>query len=264
MKVSTDKELIKLFHNRISNIYYEQKIVPLRGFSTDGSHFPHKLPNGEIFITKIHSVFNGIIPIKEVINYTDDLLFLSDEIVYFIALLYLYQPHIENHLENVVETEDKVLYITDQTIEGKRYDMFVDILFERIYSFFDRIANLFASFFPDKFSKKENIHFYSSLEKLKPIYSSNIDFNWLLNFRDNQYKEMNEQRRSAVHKISTVTRNFNEQTFDNYMDLSRTKDLREKRLNCTNYFRQMHNSCLEGLEKTLNFFEYAINNKQKI
>lgn len=230
MTVDNDKELIKRFHDRISQIYYEQKIVPLRGFSEDGNNFSYKLPNGEVFITKIHNVFQNIIPIKDIINYIDDLLFLSDEIVYFTALLYLYQPYIENHLQNPIKIGSELLYISDQTVEGKRYDMFVDILFGVTYSFFDRIANLFASFFSDIFSKRQNIHFHSSIEKLKQKYSSNIDFNWLLSFRDNEYKKMNEQRRNAVHNISIVTRNFNEQTFDNYMSYSRTKGLREKRL----------------------------------
>jgi hypothetical protein len=262
MEINTDKELITLLHNRIENIYDEQQIVPLRGFSSDGNDFPYKLPNGKQFIGWTFDIFNDI-PNIQIINNNDDILFLSDEIVYFIALLYFYQPYIENYTDNPVINNGKPFYVAGQTIEGKRYDMFVDILFEKIYSFFDRLANLIVLFFPNKFPKNENIHFSNTICKLKSDYGTNDSFTWLLDFRDNEFRELNKQRRNAVHNISTVTKNFNTQRLNNYVDYEKTEELQKTRIQYADYFKQMHNLCIEGFEKTLSFLDYVKSNTNK-
>jgi hypothetical protein len=257
MTIEKDIELIRSFHNRISNIYFEKKIVPLRGFGTDGFTYPYELPNGKNLIQWTHTVFNDIMPFKEIIKNNDELLFLSDEIVYFIALLYFYQPFLENSLNNPIIINNENFYIADQTIEEKRHDMFVDILYEKTYSFFDRIAILISKFFPTKFLKKENIHYHKTIETLKNDYITNDDFAWLLRFRDNEYKIMNNERRNAVHNISTVTKNFNSQRFINYKDYEGTKGLIERKFEYADYFKHTHTLCIEGFEKTLSFLEYV-------
>jgi predicted HTH transcriptional regulator len=76
MEISNERELITLFHDRISNIYYEKKLVPLRRFYSDGNDFSYTLPSGKQFMVWTFDIFNGIIPNKQIINNVDDLLFL--------------------------------------------------------------------------------------------------------------------------------------------------------------------------------------------
>jgi hypothetical protein len=206
-------------------------------------------------------IFDDLVGREQTISFEHDLCFLSEEITYFTAMLYLYRPFVENPLSSPIKIDGKTFYIADQTLEGKRYDYFVDILFEKIHSFYDRLANQIAVLFPDKLKKKDNIHFHKVIEKLQVDYADNNDFSWLLNFRDNEYKVMNDQRRNSVHKISIVTKNFNEQALKNSMDYEKTKGLTDKRMDYPDYFKKMHYLCLLGFEKTLGFLEVV---KKKI
>ncbi|MDR1737372.1 MAG: hypothetical protein LBR66_00940, partial [Candidatus Symbiothrix sp.] len=92
-----DGELIDLLNHRIVEIYETQGITPLRGF--DESYL---LPNGKQFLILTHNVFEAVIDIRQTKNIIDDLCFLSEEITFFTAMLYLYQPFVEKPLNNPI------------------------------------------------------------------------------------------------------------------------------------------------------------------
>ncbi|TGD80820.1 hypothetical protein [Hymenobacter wooponensis] len=66
-----------------------------------------------------------------------DLYFISDEVLYYLAHVYLHHPYINNTLEGAFKPPgySHTIYPNYQNREAKRYDMHVDTVFEKLYGF---------------------------------------------------------------------------------------------------------------------------------
>ena len=248
-----DRLLIQTFQEKINQIYNSQKLYPLSGL--DNSFM---LPNGKQFMiwyTEITTKRNcSVKGFYDYTNLLDDLLIISDEIVYFTAHLYFYRPHSNSPLkDSYMSPNGKYIYPVFQNLEGKRYQMFINICFEKVYNFWDRIGDLIASYFPHLF--KKNIYFSQVLEKIKFEYIGNEDFDWLLNFYQSEFKNFNLQRIKTVHTININTEIKREQ-LNHVTDLQKTLDLNNKIQSYPEKFKELNKLSIEGFEKTLNFLEY--------
>lgn len=243
----TDKDLIDVFNKKIQSIYKLHSLIPLRG--ENDSYILKEKPIIHWFteVTRHSSCqFNGHF------NYNtclDDLLFSSDEIIYFTAHLFFYLPYINTPLKDAYASGDKIIYPVFPNLPGKRYNMYIGICFEKIYNFWDRIGDLIASYFPHKF--KGNIYFAKVIKELRKDYEGNQDFDWLNSFVDKDYKIFNEERINIVHIISKDTAQTWQQ-LSHVTNYERTKKLHDKITSFPVYFKEMNYSCKLGFEKTLN------------
>lgn len=253
-----DKTLIYELNQKILSIYEKENLIPLRG--EDNSH---KLPNGKeilawhfevtrhcwLYYKNNHFDYNRNI---------DDLLFSSDEIVYFLAHLYLYKPYINNPIKDSYHTGQNMVYPMNINLEGKRYDMYLGVVFEKIYNFWDRIGDLIASFFPKRFTG--NVYFSKTIIDLKIDYSGNADYDWLYEFVENEFMDFNKERINIVHYVSKNTDHVWEQ-LNHVTDFNKTKAFVEKRANYVEYFKDLNRKTIIGYEKTINLLE-KINNRE--
>lgn len=256
MEVTNNRELITLYNDAIGRIYHEQNLIPLRGESYKYDEATYLLPNGKQLLEWSFNILNGVTTNDNIHEMINDILFLSDEIIFFTAHLYLYRPFINNPLTDAIDdSSSSTTYFPEQVnIERRRYDMYVDILFEKVYSYWNRIGNIIALFFPDIFSKKGKVYFYLITE-LKSLHSENEDFMWLLHFKENQYKRMNTvYRKDIVHNITTHIKGINKQLV-NCTDPKKTEEIVKKRFDYADYFKELNQLCIEGFEKTLCFLE---------
>jgi hypothetical protein len=130
--------------------------------------------------------------------------------------------------------------------------MYIGVVFEKVYNYWDRIGDLIASYFPEKF--KKNVYFSQTIKYLEKDYRGNSDYDWLLNFVNNEFKEFNTERINIVHYISKSTEQKWEQ-LGHITDYKKTKSLNDKRLSFTKYFKEMNDLTKIGFEKTLNLLE---------
>jgi hypothetical protein len=83
--------------------------------------------------------------------------------------------------------------------------MYVAVAFEKIYNYWDRLGDLlWATYFQDEL-KERNVDFVRIIDLIKNNHSEyqNFDsFKWLINFKDNDYKKINEIRKNIVHYTS--------------------------------------------------------------
>lgn len=247
--------LLKEFNETIISIYNQEKLYPLRGYKDS-----FELPNGKQILVWQNEItrhrnchfapnnfdYNSIV---------DDLLFISDEIVYFTAHLYLYKPHINTPMKDAYMTPNGTwIYPVFQNYTGKRYEMYINVCYEKLYNYWDRIGDLIASFFPSVFTG--NIYFPKVMQSLKTQYVGNTDFDWLLDFSETEYKTFNEVRIKTVHKIAINTE-IKWQQLGHVTDEQKSRELTEKILAYPDYFKKMNQLCIEGFTRTLSFLEHV-------
>lgn len=253
-------ETIKLLENynkKIISIYLENNLLPLSGL--DHSYI---LSNGKQLLVWENEItrhrncsYSG-----SLFNYThllDDILICSDEILYFTAHLFLYRPYINNPLKEGFETDRGTTFFPNNiNTATRRYQMFTNVCYEKVYNFWDRIGDLIASYFPTRFTG--NIYFSNVIDNLQSQFRGNPNFDWLLGFRQNEYKMFNEERKKSVHNISLATEHKWEQ-LNQLTNEAKTKELFDKISSYPEKFKEIYNLSKEGLVKALAFLEFLNN-----
>lgn len=244
------KEIIDALNSEVATIIRNEKLIPLMGKDKSFELNGNQILSWHNDVTRQCGNFhNGHFNYMQ--NF-DDLLFSSDEIVYFTGHLYLYQPFINTPLKDAYQAGNKTIYPVFTNIYGKRYDMYLGVVFEKVYNYWDRIGDLIASFFPELF--RGNVFFPSTIRKLEIEYGGNEYFDWLLNFLDNEYQKFNTQRIDIVHYISKNTQQKWEQ-LGHVWDLEKTTSYTNQLLSYPEYFKEMNELAKTGFEKTLYFLE---------
>ncbi|HAD79225.1 Cthe_2314 family HEPN domain-containing protein [Empedobacter falsenii] len=251
-----DVKLINEINNKIIDIYNKQELIPLRG--KDNSY----IINNKQILSWHSEVTNPCFCKYEghfnYMNNIEELLFISDEIVYFTAHLYFYNPYINDPIKDSYTFENKTIYPLFENLAGKRYDMYTNTCFEKVYNYWDRIGDLIASFYPNLFRK--NIYFSDVMNKLEDLYFESENYKWLKVFLDTEFKSFNKQRINIVHKVTKNSEKRIEQS-NNITDYEKSKILTEKYSSYPTYFKEMNEKCKIGFVKTLNLLE-EINNKE--
>ncbi|MBM2841747.1 MAG: hypothetical protein HW412_2275 [Bacteroidetes bacterium] len=112
---------------------------------------------------------------------TMDQLFCSDELLYFTAHLFLYRPHINDPIRDSFEAGKQVIFPNFQNVQGKRYDMYADVVSQIAYNYWDRIGDLIASFILDRIDK-ERVYFVTAVNSIPSEFHTSPNFIWLKHF----------------------------------------------------------------------------------
>ena len=95
----------------------------------------------------------------------------------------------------------------------------------------------------------------TSLKKKYPKFiESSADFQWLSNFKENEYKELNDKRKIIVHYFYIET-----QLFHDFLSNTRNKEelnkIEKEFYSYDQYFKSHLKFCIEGFEKALMVIE---------
>ena len=237
-----DLEIVNLLHERMLEIYHQEKLKCLRG-----STYDNYIINGRN-ILEWHSKATS--NLKQKFNHfenLDNMLIISDEIMYFTAQLYFFRPYLYNPLENPIRVRGKVYYPYKMYLSDRRYFMFSEIVIEKIYGFWGQIANLLAASLYDEVNDYQ-IFFPVILQKISNQTSEN--FLWLDNFMKHEYAEINSHRRMIVHHrgLETKFRADHNKSFSSQEDIEK---LIHERDELPDYFKMHIELTLTGFEKSL-------------
>lgn len=183
-----------------------------------------------------------------------DLLFCSDELLYFTAHLFLYRPFLNNPIEDSYPhpSGNRDVFRIIPNLETRRYHMFIDVVSQKAYNYWDRIGDLIASYFPSCIKPKE-VFFSRVIDIIPEQFRSNPNFLWLLNFKENNYTELNEIRKKVVH-YNTYDTGFNNEVFK-IKEEKEMEDFLSKRGDLATYYKDHISLTIEGFEKTMLFLE---------
>lgn len=244
------EELLTKYQSNIVKIYKENDLTCVRGLNSEHLLFEKSLLSWYFDATRIVSLKNSKFNADQNI---DDIQFISDEILYFTAHLFLYKPLINSPIDDSYYFNGRMIYPNMQNLYSKRYNMYLDVTFQQFFNYWDRIGTIIAAFYPQIF-KKKNIHFTSAIDAIDTKFHHLESYLWLKNFRDTDFKELNISRRNIVHKTSLNTQAKNE-LLDINSERNAVEEWFEKRNGFPEYFKSEINNTLLGLRYVLELAE---------
>lgn len=252
----TTTELLSNYQDKIVSIYKEHDLKCLRGIDNKYELDGKPLLSWYFDATRKLSIANSKFDSNA---NCDDLLFISDEIMYFTAHLYLYKPYLNNPIHDSYYLGGGKVFPNFINISSRRYYMFADVAFQKIFNYWDRIGNLIAAFFPEEF-KNRNIHFTSTIDKIESSYQDIPSIMWLKDYRQNGFKELNEKRRSVVHRSTTDTV-FKHSHLKKSRNEDEIRTWMNERNGLPDYFKSEIGNTFKGLINALYFAEVVTDEK---
>lgn len=142
------------------------------------------LRDGGVFDLMTHDIVNSV----------------SSDIRFALANAYLYFPKANNFLkEIVIQPNGKRIPTYFMKIEDKRFYFYVNISFEKLYMFWDRVGDILAKSFQLDI-REDKIYFGTVISKLEDKLLLSESGKWLLEFYENEYSEiLNRLRIKIVH-----------------------------------------------------------------
>ncbi len=244
-------ELIWEYQRSIIDLYKEQGLTSLRGL-----YDKYEINGRQIIIWHSEATRKCSVKYNGQFDYLknfDDLIFCSNELLYFTAHLYLYRPYINNPIEEGFHFSERMVYPNYPNLEAMRYSMFADVTSQTVYNYWDRIGDLIASFFPDKI-KPHNVFFPTAIEAIPADFHHNKNYLWLKDFKENGYLELNKMRKQIVH-YTTSDSDFKHKHLERTSDKEAMQELQIEREHLADFYKNHISLTLTGLEKTLLFFE---------
>jgi Cthe_2314-like HEPN len=235
--------LIDAIQKKIVEIYREQGLLNLKEYKKDLN-----LVSEYLSVVRKSSVkYSGDCP--NYIYLYEEIAFCSDEIMYFTAHLFFYKPYINNPLEDAVLLGQQTVFPNYQNIAGKRYSMYANVVVEKIYNYWDRIGDLIASFFPDRFRDRK-VYFPGTIEAIPKEFRESLHYEWLLEFKNNHYKTLNEARIQTVHYYG-MDLQYRTAHLKGASDKETVEKLYNQRLSLPEYYAEHIGYTLEGFEHTI-------------
>jgi len=245
MFIDNKHKLIWDFQKEIVEIYKSRDLINLSGLDREF------ILNGRNILQWYFETIGNIKTKPSNFDFNrcfEDLMFCSDEIIYFTALLYLYRPYLQNPIKDGYQFGDKMVYPYIQTIEVSRFNMFVNTLYEKIYNYWDRIGDLFGAFLPKLNPKR--IYFTTVIDYMEGDFEDSENYMWLNKFRKNEFKELNQQRNDVVH-YELVGTKFRWGHVKNVTDEKRISDMVNEREKLPEYFKTHNDLTKIGFEKSI-------------
>jgi len=244
-------QIIFNYNELLNEIYKEEKLDCLRGLG-----YINVINNKDIesrYFDVTRRCSNEFPKNFDFDKNIDDLLFSSDEILYFTAQLFLYRPYLNDPITEGFEYSDFFIYPNNENAEAKRFNIFKDIVFEKLYNFWDRLGDLIASFFPGLLNEN-SIYFSTIIDRVPKEYRGIDGFLWLEDFKANKFKDLNNKRRDIVHYNSSSTKEKYEH-LEKFEDKEEVLKWKEDRYSLADYCRDHIYLTLEGVKYTLDFLE---------
>jgi hypothetical protein len=247
--------LIENIQAKVIEIYRYYNLFPLRGRNDDFKHegfdsfdlFHASTQKGEVLLNT--HAFN--------FDIFHDLIFCSDELVYFTAHLYLYRPFINSPIEDVFEFAGRELFPNRQNISAKRYNMYTDVAFQKLYNFWDRIGDLIASYFPVRFPEGKPVYFTQAVEAVPVAHHVSKGYRWLQDFKNTGYQEMNRMRKSVVHHLTTDTLYFKSH-LENASNRSEIENIQKEREAIPDFFLRHNSLTIEGFKQCMDLLRVLV------
>lgn len=249
----TDPQLIQAWNKRLYEIYAQEQLTSIRGFGEEATFWKH---NGvDLYDRYIQVIVRPQYPALTFDPYDilDELISISDQILHFTAHTFLYGALVNDPISDGHQPPgyQSPVYPNLQNLEAKRFDLYVDAVFEKIYGFWSRLANLLNHYLPTPL-KPQAVDFTRVVNQL-PIQlsklQSSFNYQWLTNYKDNEHKALNDQRRVIVHHLTTGT------TFKNRHLAAKTRAdmqaLMNERYAIPTFFKDQMHLTIVGFEKVV-------------
>lgn len=167
--------------------------------------------------------------------------FLSKDLKYYTALLFLLRPSI-----NIPSREGKTYY---QTVEDKRYMSYASILFQIVYNNWDRLGDFLFCFFETGL-KKRDVYFSRVINSIPQNYISSNNYQNLKVIYDKYLRSLFIDRKEIVHYVQVSAKMYSG-TFIYHHNNQKLLELEKEKEGYPEFFKK-------HLELSLKGFEYSV------
>jgi len=239
------KKIIDDYNRAIYDVYKAQSLISLQ--SNNYTYKDINILTCPLNPNYQEEKFNHFINLWDLINCSNDLM-------YFTSQLILHQNLINNPLKEFIEFgNEEVLSLYHQNLYDHRYSIFITCCFEKCYNYWDRIGDRIASFYPDLL-KIHQVDFSRIIERVNSMGNKNENFQWLLNFKNNEYQQLNNHRKDLVHYFQYEA-NFRYEHMMHCSDIEYLKSLWKEKTEFPVYFKNHLEFAVEGYYQMYNFLE---------
>ncbi len=245
------RKVIQGFQEVMHEVYDQYNLTSLRGLNHE-----YTLNGKQIVSWYFEVVRKGRVKYHDSFDFNknfDDLIFCSDEILYFLAQMYLYRPFMNNPLNDGFLHGEKIVYPNEQNLEAKRYNMIANIVSEKLYNYWDRIGDVLAVYFPELIKPKQ-VYFVKIIDAIPQEFRDDENYKWLEEFKVNHYTQLNRLRKRNVHYI-TVDTELKYHHLNKVWSRDEMVQWVEDRNAIADFYRKQYDYTFEGFEKTLNLIK---------
>lgn len=187
-------------------------------------------------------------------NITTDIGFIHSDLIFTTGLLFTLKPHINNPLIESVFLKGKEYSTYRQNMYDSLYSMYASVCFEKLYNFWDRIGDKIANEFPEKFPNPKRVMFANVIDNLKDDFESDENFEWIIDFRNSDFKDFNNKRKLVVHYEQIETK-YKEAILDNTGDMKKIEEIFLEKSTLPEFFKKHIELTNEGIVKTYGFIK---------
>lgn len=246
-------QIINRYNELIKQIYIKHNLKCLRGLKGE-----YEIDGKNIFTWHNDAIeqFQGESNRFNFMKNLDSLFLVSDEIIYFLANTILYEPLINDPIRDKIDMGNgNYLYPNYQNLYAKRYDMYVDVCYEKVYNYWDRIGDLIAACI-DTGLQQKYIYFASVINIIVKDYNNNADFQWLYDYYLNEYSYLNSVRKNIVHYFGSGT-DFSQSHMFVTGNKKEISDLMNERRQIPNNLKSAMHNTIKGFKHTLDFLIFV-------
>lgn len=185
-------------------------------------------------------------------NITTDIGFIHSDLIFTTGLLFALKPYINNPLKETVFLKGKEYSTYRQNMYDSFYSMYASVCFEKLYNFWDRIGDKIANEFPERFPNPKRVMFANVIDKLKEEFETDENFKWLIDFRNRDFKDFNDKRKSVVHYEQIETK-YKESIIENTGNMEKIKEIFLEKSTLPEFFKRHIGLSNSGIEKTYAF-----------
>lgn len=196
--------------------------------------------DGENHLTFLSKSLDGVTPIRKYnwFEFQTDIEFISKDLKYFNALLFLLKPYINFPLR-----EGKTYYMT---LEDNRYMSYASLLYQILYNFWDRIGDFLYCHLETGLEER-SVYFSSVIQNLPEKITRASNFVELKQIYDEHLVNLFRDRKTIVHYIQIGARMYSH-TFLHSGDREYLLGLESEKEGYPDFFRNHINYALRGFE----------------
>lgn len=186
-------------------------------------------------------------------NFFDDIGRTSQEIKYLLGEVLLLRSYLTNFIANPAPFSGKIIYTYFPTFVDSRFFRFTGLLIESLYKFWDKIGDLLAIYFTPNLQQHQ-IYFTTVLDSIPSIFKASNHYDWLISFKSNEYKLLNDKRKEVVH-YKNIESKFHERYSENFTNRKALEELNDEKMSLTIFLVDQVNKTVIGFEKAFSLID---------
>ncbi len=178
----------------------------------------------------------------------DDIARISQDLGYLFGEIIQLKTYIGNYISNPQRFNGNVYYNYNPSFIEKRYFFLIGVMLEILYNYWGKIGDLLAIYFTPNLQPRQ-IYFPTVIDNITSPYNQSSNYSWLKNFRDKDYKLLNDDRKQVVH-YKNIESKYHELFRSNHDNKVELEKLQKEKIDMTTFLGNHHKLTFDGFEKS--------------